>query len=604
MRRKGTALVLALLIVGSADGADLKYKDRLLASLVQKVPGILDSFDPQCGRFGAGIWTCQDQHPMYALAVAYATPADGNPYANDPQLLAAIVKAGEPLIQNMDERGQWIFTKKDGSTWGRIWMPWTYSRWIRTFRLIRDRMPAQRRKAWTEALTRGYAGISKHSLAQVHNIPTHHAMGLYLAGATLDRPEWCQQAGDFMMKVVAAQSEGGYWAEGGGPVVVYNFVYIDALGTYYAMSGDRRVLPALEKAAAFHRHFTYPGGQNVETTDQRNPYHDTIAAGNVGFTFTPTGRAYLENQWSQLGIDHLDADLIASLLRYGEEGPVKEVPSDARERTSVLTEGGTARAATVRHGPWFVCLSAYVTPVSRSRWIQDRQNFVSIYHDRTGLILGGGNTKLQPAWSNFTVGDMTLLAHTPGDTNPDFLPKGKLHHVPEAAKLLLDPQPGLDLSYGRETCRIRVLPIDERNFQYRMESTVDSGLPVVAHLTLIPRLNELLETAGGEKVTIGSAPVTLSAEQLGGRLTYAGYRLHLPRAASLRWPALPHNPYRKDGHAAPTEGRIEIRIPFDQDHRRHQVTLEILHPNRHSKGRSRARSIPTTVRPVAPRRDT
>ncbi len=573
-----TALV-ALLTAGSAHAAELKYKDRLLGELVKKVPGILKTFDPKTGRFGSGIWICQDQHPMYPLAVAYATPGEGNPYHEDRELLNVIVKGGDPLLENMDAEGQWVFRKKDGSTWGDIWMPWTYSRWVRTFGLIRDEMPPDARKAWTDALTLGYTGISKRCLGGVHNIPTHHAMGLYAAGKALDRPEWCRQAAEFMMKVVAEQSEAGYWSEGGGPVVLYDFVYIDALGTYCAMSGDERVLPALEKAAAFHHHFTYPGGQNVETIDQRNPFHGTIEAGNVGFTFSPIGRTYLENQWRRQalhGYAGLDPDLIASLLLYGKEGPVAEVPAGQTPQVFVLTEGGIDRAATVRHGPWFICLSAYTTPVSNSRWIQDRQNFVSIYHDKTGLILGGGNTKLQPAWSTFTVGDMSLLAHTPGDTNPDFLPKGQLYHVPSSAKLILEPEPGLDLTYGPETCRVRVRPEDDRMLEYEIEATAASDLPVTAHLTLIPHMNEPLETAAGQKVTIGDTPVEFSPEQLGGWIACAGYRLRLPPAASLHWPALPHNPYRKDGRAGPGEGRIEIRIPFDEDHRRCEVAVEVL----------------------------
>ena len=32
-----------------------------------------------------------------------------------------------------------------------------------------------------------------------------------------------------------------------------------------------------------------------------------------------------------------------------------------------------------------------------------------------GVFLGGGNTKLQPLWSTFTVGDVSLLKHKPGD---------------------------------------------------------------------------------------------------------------------------------------------------------------------------------------------
>lgn len=569
------AVAVATIIVASAHGDDLVYKAHLLGELVEQVPGILGSFDPETGKFGSGIWICRDQHPMYPLAVAYATPGEGNPYHKDAELLKVIVKSGDPLIENMDAQGRWIFEKKDGSTWGMIFMPWTYSRWIRTFGLVRDDMPKEARNAWTKALTLGYTGISKTCLGHVHNIPTHHAMGLYAAGKVLDRPEWCRQAAEFMTKVVAAQSEAGYWSEGGGPVVAYDFVYVDALGTYYAASGDQAVLPALEKASVFHRHFTYPGGQNVETIDQRNPFHDNVAAGNVGFTFSPAGRAYLKNQWSRLGIENLGADLIASLLLYGEEGPIEETPPGQARQVFVLTEGGTDRAATVRRGPWFVCFSAYTTPIVNSRWIQDRQNFVSIYHDKVGLILGGGNTKLQPAWSSFTVGDVTLLAHTPGDTSPDFSPKGELYHVPSAAKLVREPVPGLDLTYGPETCRVRVAVKDDRTLEYQIETTTAGELPVAAHLTLIPHMDRPLETGGGETLTLGDEPVSLSPEQVGGQVNHAGYRLQLPPTASLHWPALPHNPYRKDGHATAGEGRIEIRIPLGSKRREARIVLEV-----------------------------
>ena len=46
-----------------------------------------------------------------------------------------------------------------------------------------------------------------------------------------------------------------------------------------------------------------------------------------------------------------------------------------------------------REGPWFICLSGYTAPVPQSRWIQDRQNLVSLYHDKAGLILGGGSDR-------------------------------------------------------------------------------------------------------------------------------------------------------------------------------------------------------------------
>ena len=574
MRRR-ILLTILCLVAGPVGAEELKFKDRLVGKLAEQVPAILKGFDAETGRFGSGIWICQDQHDMYPLAVAYTTPGPANPYHKDASLLEVIMKAGDALIADADERGQWVFRKKDGSTWGKIWMPWTYSRWARTFGLIRDDMPPQRRKAWADALLLGFTGISNSQLRSIHNIPAHHAMGLYAAGQALDRPEWCHQAAEFMVKVAGHQSPAGYWAEGGGPVVLYNFVYVDALGTYHAMSGDERVLPALDKAAAYHRHFTYPSGQDVETIDQRNAFHDRVSPGNVGFTFSPTGRAFLKNQWARSGERGLSADLIASLLLYGQEGPADDVDSGAADGPFVLNEGGADRAATLRRGPWFVCLSAYTGPIVKSRWIQDRQSFASVFHDRVGLILGGGNTKLQPAWSSFTVGDASLLAHKPGDENPDFLPQGELYHVPTAAKLLVEPHFGLDLTYGQEVCRVRINPLDEQTLEYQIESTTNSSLPVAAHLTLIPRLGKPLETAGGQKLTLDDKPLTMTPDQLGGELTHAGFRITVPDSATLHWPTLPHNPYRKDGRATAAEGRLTIRVPLDQDHPRHKIVLHV-----------------------------
>lgn len=568
---------------------ELRYKAEMLAQLSQQVPAILRTYDADSGRFGTGIWICGDQHAMYPLAVVYATAGSGNRHYKSPELLRVIIKAGDLLIEKADPQGRWVFEKKDGSTWGMIWMPWTYSRWIRTFGLIRDDMPADARERWTRALVLGYTGISRHELRSVHNIPAHHAMGLYAAGKVLNRPEWCRQAEAFLRRVAAAQSEGGYWAEGGGPVVRYNFVYVDALGTYYVMSGDKAVLPALKKAARFHRQFTYPSGQAVETIDGRNPLEmlfpsadsnrplpEAVAEGNVGFTVSAIGRAYLKHQWAISGMDRLGPDLMASLLLYGQEGPVEEPQPAGSGQTSVLVEKGTPQALTVRQGPWFLCLSAYTSPVVESRWIQDRQNLFSVYHEATGVILGGGNTKLQPAWSTFTVGDMALLAHRPGDEKPVFTPQGPLYHVPSRAALVTEPEPGLDLSYGPARCRVRLRIEDAHTLDCRLEASGGGTLAMAAHLTLPPRMGRKLITGSGEQVTIGPKPVVLRPEQLRGQVTYAGFRLHLPLSASLHWPALPHNPYRKDGRAEPAEGRIEIRLPFDAQHSSHQVKVEIL----------------------------
>jgi len=248
-----------------------------------------------------------------------------------------------------------------------------------------------------------------------------------------------------------------------------------------------------------------------------------------------------------------------------------------------------ARAATVQRGPWFVCLSAYTAPLAASRWHQDRQNLVSIWHEKTGLILGGGNTKLQPGWSTITVGDESLLQHRAGDTKPDFRPKGSLFHIPRQATLTLAPQPGLTLDVGPERCTVGIEFQDARHLVYMVERQGDTELPAAAHLTLLPRVGWTLTSGAGQTATLGVKPSAWSAAQLRGSVglapltpssksaqaaTASGFRLVLPSSASLRWPVLPHNPYRADGHATLGEGRIEIRLPLAPT-RAERVVLEI-----------------------------
>ncbi len=581
MINRSVMILLMMLMACAASAADeaLVYKDRLSKLLVDRVPGILKTFNAETGRFGSGIFIVGDQNVLLPLAVAYNLNRPDNRFYKSRELLDVIMAGGDALIEAQDEKGMFRFDKKDGSYWNQIYMPWTYSRWIRAFSLIRDDMPAERRERWEKALTLGYEGISRTQFKTVHNIPAHHAMGTYIAGWVLGRPEWCELASAFMLRVAEHQQEGGYWSENAGPVVNYNFVYMDAIGTYLAVSGDERVRPALERAAHFHRFATYPDGAELETVDERNSYRKTAAHGNVGFTFTPAGRAWLAGQWQQIDWN-LTPDNAASLILFGEEGPIEPAPASATQ-VRELVEGGELRALTLRQGPWFVALSGYTAPVPASRWIQDRQNLISLWHERVGLISGGGNTKLQPGWSTFSVGDVSRLSHTPGDESPNFTPPAGLFHVPSASRLTRQGDAvTMESTYGPVVCQARVEPADDQ-LRYSVSASGQTDLPVIARLIMPPRLGARLLTGGGAELTLSTETLQLSAARLGGRLEYelseqGRVRIVLPAGATLHWPALPHNPYRRDGRSYPAEGRLELRIPLTPDGSQQSVTIEVL----------------------------
>jgi hypothetical protein len=545
-----------------------KPEPELLSAIDEAVPSTLAS-QKENGQFGTEPWVCGDQNVVFSLAAAWHL--EGSAYHHDDKVLAAIVKGGDALIEAQDADGKWEFLKKDYSTWGQILMPWTYSRWIRAYELVRESMAPGDRERWDRALLLGFEGISATCLHGVHNIPAHHAMALFSAGRVFGRDEWKAQSAAFMQKVVDAQSPNGWWAEGGGPVVSYNFVYSDALGTYYGMSGDGAVLNALELAARYHASLTYPDGSAVETVDGRNPYHAGVHLGNPGFTHTAPGRGYLAQQHAF----HLEtgkgfgADYAANLLLYGAEGEAEETAA-GRDR-HVWRMGD--EAVTVRRRPWFVCMSAFLTDLPDNRWIQDRQNFVSVYHDKAGLIVGGGNTKLQPLWGNFTVGDRGLLKHTPGDESPDFTAREGLLHVPDDAAYEADEDAAqLTLKYGSETCKVTATPETDTTLRLVYEATSVSSKPVYGHVTLLPTVGEALRFASGEEMVLGEGCIGREGEAW---VSHKGWKVHLPEGSRVVWPVLPHNPYRKQGQSTVEEGRIVIEMAFSAEAQRQEIRIEI-----------------------------
>ena len=157
------------------------------------------------------------------------------------------------------------------------------------------------------------------------------------------------------------------------------------------------------------------------------------------------------------------------------------------------------KASVVRQGDWCGALSAYVCPQSQSRWIQDRQNFVSIFNSRTGLILGGGNTKLQPLWSTFTAGDTALLKHRPGDERPNFAAPTALLHVPTSADLA-DDGTSLNLNYGDASCHVAVEFVDSQYCACRLFSdTVGFTSPSASTCDVAAGIEENLENRFGSK---------------------------------------------------------------------------------------------------------
>jgi len=511
-------------------------KETLLRRMVAGAPAVLEKFDERTGRFiepgwegpETG-WSVTHQDVLYPLALLYKTEHPANPYYHSGEILGVVAKAGDALRDWQQPDGRVEFIKIDGSKWGPIYMPWTMYHWLEAYALVSDELDESRRRSWAEGLALAYDGIAADIIDRdypVHNISTWNGMALTRAGGLFERDDWLRTGRKMIASAVAGQTAGGYWNEYGGPTTSYNLVYTQAVGLYYAFTKDSSVLDCLRRALDFHLKFTYPNGANVETIDGRVRYRAEVAKeAMVSFSMFPDGRRFA--RWLVSCAERADgpADCTpaaAAAFQYWFDGDEAPIPQD--NDSYEMTMGEEARV--VRDGKWFSCISAIVTEPTDDRWGMDRQSFVSLYHDACGLIVGGGNSKNQPEWSNFVVADMYL------PTSARLTPKGVV------------------LDYGGTRCELEIEHArGEASLTCRCCDTLAEDKRVVCRLPLHVVPGKEITTAAGRSFPTDGAAVRITGKDAGGWVGHNGWRLELPSDATFEYPVLPFNPYAKDGSA-------------------------------------------------------
>lgn len=562
-----------------------EIQPAILKMLVADVPRNLARFDPATNRFLTdGGWAVTNQDIIYSLALLYTTPHPENPYYQDAEILDVIKRGGDAWRDFQYPDGKVEFIKVDGSVWGPIYMPWSMYCWVETYRIIGNLLEDDRRARWQEGLTLAYDGITQQLAdGRVHNIPCWNGMASYRAGQVFGREDWLEAGRKMIHLTVAEQQPEGYWHEHGGPTTLYNIVYLQAIGLYYFFSRDESVVDCLHRGLNFHLRYTYPDGCMVETVDGRVKYHHTVIdRAYSAFSLFPEGRRFVAFLAEKLveeraaapephvtyivtngerkpsgGNFGLSTNLAATLEHY-QQGAEAPIPQDS-STYHIHDEG---HSLIHRQDGWFTCVSGYMVPAVESRWGLDRQAFASVWHDNAGLIVGGGNAKSQPSFSNFA-----------------FTPKGEgatVVYLPDSAELTTNgARDTVVLHYGGHSGSVTVEPLSNSKLLVQVETltSVDDA-DVVGQLMIRLAAGDTLSMGAGQNYAVDESPIALTAEAAGGTVSQGKWRLHLPAGSSFQWPVAPFNPYAADG-AAPIEEAVAIvtLIPGDTSG---QLTIEIV----------------------------
>ncbi|MDD5599623.1 MAG: hypothetical protein PHV82_16885, partial [Victivallaceae bacterium] len=354
--------------------------------------------------------------------------------------------------------------------------------------------------------------------------------------------EWKKLGAAILDKAVEAQQEDGWWSEG-GPTVGYSLVTAAAVSFYAEWSGNRKAMKAMGKAACYHESFSYPDGASVETIDGRQHYyHPGVHIPYIPPSFSrfPEGKAYLGRILGALaGQEEFNIMTIQgfSFLGFVHEYLVEDAAEKpvADKPVRILP---ALKSAVMKNSGWYAALCGYENKPHAGGFRLERQNLLSAWHEKTGLIVGGGHSNYQPEFSNFSVFDHRGILHY-------------LHSAPEIQAR--ENELKLTMTYGGLAAVVLVRTEDARHIaiRYGIESfteEVSADYAVRTNLILAVRPGSAI-IAGKNRAELNEKSILWTEEDFGAGIQHNHWNLVIPQrieSATVKWPFYPYNSYRRD----------------------------------------------------------
>jgi len=497
------------------------------------------------------------QMAIYPVAYFYKTPHPLNPYSGQKRLLDSAIACGD-LLSGYESETVWPLGN------------WTLYTWIEAFDLLKDYLGPERKARWALRIQYwvghylGYVkrsrGKRNYTAVELGVSPNHYSLYMttvFRAGQVFGHPEWLKLVREEFKNILRTQHPDGFWAEHHGPVNSYNRVTTHGVGLYYALTGDPEALEALRRAKDFNLRFTYPDGSAVSVIDERNRYSPGIRAswGLLGHSHFPDGRRYNRLMTTKLmqrmGLapggesktrassgykpSFMDLAWILDNLKYSAAGEESPAPQQLDSYQARLTSG----ACLIRRGSWVVCLSGIISPPwEGNRFFLDRYTYLELWHEKLGVVIGGGNTKRQP--------QIAGLLMEPSHGGLDFWPRES--RITSRGDTL-----SLELGFDKFRACKKVAIIDDRTVKIEVRFT-ETAPPILwpnryeCNLQLQLKAGEHLSTAAGQTLDLSSRKSRFAEEQVGSRIETARWSLEVPKGrASLRFPFQPFFNYNIDG---------------------------------------------------------
>ncbi len=454
--------------------------DSRVTEMVRFVDWLREEFNPETGRIEADFWSPRYQYPMSALAWLYANEHPDNPYCGDEGILEMCCATIRHQVDQQNEFGQF-----DGGDGNFGYVEWPAYYLIRVVEILGDKMDAAVRDLVEDSVAKYLGGVLSRPF--VHTSFNHEAwrsLDAVAAGECFGRDDWCDAGLYLARQLTEVQKPAGYWEEGPhhGPSATYNYVMLGPLWMIQCRTGDAKIASAVDRLRDFMLRFVFPDGTTPGCFDGRQS--TGFARGAPGFTATalgrrlnslagevgtkldrddPLGAHYSNSNWNAHSRVANAPDRIEFALDEAGEAPL---PQESDGYVDVVGGSDPFDGGAFRASGWMAAVSGYLSDVSKqaeSVYRLERQSRIDIWHERAGLIVGGGSNG---SASKVPLCNVHMVTGFASGAPVDFGLVGEAwkgnrqgHYFPRAAASTVTEGLGrLDLHFGHGSVALLVRP--------------------------------------------------------------------------------------------------------------------------------------------------
>jgi hypothetical protein len=546
--------------------------------LLEQVELLLGQVDPATGEVHGTDTFLRRQRFSYPLAYIYATDFDGNRLRGDRQLLEAALSIAESVFATQTDKGG--FDPGDEIEQGDSWSAYYL---IRTAEMLGPEvLGAGGWAKWKERLGRWAEGLGSRPFFFCS--PNHEAWKtctLDAAGRVFDEARWRDAAAFQVTQLLRYQMPLGYWEENRqhGPSMSYNYVMGAPLHIYWRASGRDDVLAGLKRLVDFMARYALPDGSTSGALDGRVIH----TFGRVAHCCSVTPRGLRLNElgaekWSPraraTGDEKGRAKATPSglagapdTIRFLEDGPSEPLGAETDEWFAE-DHDGNFHALARRQGAWHLTLSGTFSDMPKESdniYRLERQSRIDLWHERTGLLIGGGSVhrSVSTHLANLFV-DTGYFAEVDFGLTAGRWPEAeRATYYPRLANVARDGGASLlQLTFAHAQGDVRLQPASQAEFDVDVELASSGlrgawlGLPLVIFGDAELRCGEGRLGSDGDRPVVVRGEIEVSSSRLG-----PGWSLVLPSGAEARLHA-PFNPSNahKPGKVKRTGFRVALLV--------------------------------------------